>query len=66
MLLAYVALVPGFLAYLAWFHAVNILGASLTSIFVDLLPPATLALAVVLLGERLQGLQLAGGLRWCS
>ena len=59
-LLLYVTLVPGFLAYLAWFHAVKILGAGITSLFVDLLPPSTLLLAVLLLGERLHGLQVLG------
>lgn len=59
-LLLYITLVPGFLAYLAWFHAVKMLGAGLTSLFVDLLPPSTLILAALLLGERLHGLQLLG------
>ena len=59
-LLLYVTLVPGFLAYLAWFHAVKILGAGVTSLFVDLLPPSTLLLAALILGERLHGLQILG------
>ncbi|OWJ54646.1 DMT family transporter [Pyrodictium delaneyi] len=59
-LLLYIAAVPGFLAYLAWFHAVKELGPTTTSLFVDLLPPATLLLAVVTLGEKPRGLQLAG------
>ena len=59
-LLLYVAAVPGFLAYLAWFHAVKELGPTTTSLFVNLLPPATLLLAVVVLGKKPRGLQLAG------
>ena len=59
-LLLYVAAVPGFLAYLAWFHAVKELGPTTTSLFVNLLPPAALLLAVAVLGEKPRGLQLAG------
>jgi drug/metabolite transporter (DMT)-like permease len=59
-LLLYIAAVPGFLAYLAWFHAVNRLGAGPTSVFVNLLPVATLLLAVTLLGESMNMMQAAG------
>lgn len=59
-LLLYIAAVPGFLAYLAWFHAVRELGAGPTSVFVNLLPVSTLLLAVILLGERMNTLQALG------
>ncbi|BEP17970.1 DMT family transporter [Pyrofollis japonicus] len=62
VLLLYIVAVPGFLAYIAWFHAVKALGASTTSLFVNLLPVFTTILAWILLGERLRGTQLAGAI----
>ncbi len=59
-LLLYIAAVPGFLAYLAWFKAVKALGAGPTSVFINLLPVSTLILAVILLGEKLTLLQAVG------
>ncbi len=60
LLILYVALVPGFLAYLVWMTAVKLIGAASTNIYVNLLPLAALLLAVILLGERLTMLQLLG------
>ena len=59
-LIVYTAVVPGFVAYLAWIHAVKLLGPSSTNIYVNLLPLAALLLAVALLGERLTPLEWLG------
>ena len=58
--LLYLAAVPGFAAYLAWFYAVRELGPTFTSLFVDLLPVSATVLAILLLGETLRGLQAVG------
>ncbi|AEM39545.1 protein of unknown function DUF6 transmembrane [Pyrolobus fumarii 1A] len=60
LLILYVAVVPGFIAYLVWLTAVRVLGASATNIYVNLLPLAALVLSIVLLGERLTTLQAVG------
>ena len=62
LLVLYVALVPGFVAYLVWLTAVKLIGASSTNIYVNLLPLAALLLAVMLLGETLTPLQVLGAL----
>ncbi len=60
LLLVYVAVAPGFIAYLAWLTAVKIIGAASTNIYVNLLPLAALLLSVALLGESLEPLQWIG------
>ncbi len=59
-ILVYLAAVPGFAAYLAWTSAVKTLGPTTANLFVNLLPVASLILAVLLLGERLTPTQAAG------
>jgi drug/metabolite transporter (DMT)-like permease len=59
-LILYTAVAPGFVAYLAWIHAVKLLGASSTNIYVNLLPLAALLLSVTLLHETLDTLQWLG------
>ncbi|MDR2767398.1 MAG: DMT family transporter [Treponema sp.] len=48
------------LGYLFYAHALNVLGVSISSVFVNLIPVVAVAAAFVILGERLAPLQWGG------
>lgn len=47
-------------AYTAWYHGVRHLGSSRTSLYSNLVPVAALIVAMMWLGERIEGLRLVG------
>jgi len=58
--IGYVALFPSVLAYVFWNRAVAEMGPNRTGQYLHLMPAFGAALAILLLGERLQGFHLAG------
>lgn len=58
--IGYVAVFPSVLAYIFWNRAVAELGANRTGQFLHLMPVFGTLLAMLLLGERMQGFHLAG------
>lgn len=60
--LIYVGLFASVAAYLSWNTGIGRLGASRGAIFLNLIPVYTALLAFLVLGERLEPAQLAGGL----
>ena len=60
--IGYVALFPSVLAYLFWNRAIAEQGANRTGHYIHLMPVFGTLLAVLLLGERLHGFHLLGGL----
>lgn len=58
--IAYVAIFPSVLAYVFWNRAVADLGPNRTGQFMHLMPVFGTLLAMLLLGERLQGFHVAG------
>jgi drug/metabolite transporter (DMT)-like permease len=57
---AYLAIFPSILSYAFWHKGVETVGAARAGAFLNLLPLFTTALAVVLLGERLNAFHAAG------
>jgi len=49
------------LGYLMYVHCLDVLGAGVSSVFINLIPVVSVAASFALLGERLTGVQLAGG-----
>jgi drug/metabolite transporter (DMT)-like permease len=47
-------------AYTAWYHGVRHLGSSRTSMYSNLVPAVALLVALLWLGERIQGMRLVG------
>ena len=60
--IGYVALFPSVLAYFFWNRAVAEMGPNRTGQYLHLMPVFGAALAILLLGERLQSFHLAGAL----
>jgi drug/metabolite transporter (DMT)-like permease len=58
--IGYVALFPSVLAYVFWHRAVAEMGPNRTGQYLHLMPAFGAALAIVLLGERLQAFHLVG------
>jgi drug/metabolite transporter (DMT)-like permease len=58
--IAYVAVFPSFLAYLCFNRGVELVGANRAGPFLHLMPVFGSLLAMLFLGERLQGFHLAG------
>ena len=58
--IGYVALFPSVLAYVFWNRAVAEMGPNRTGQYLHLMPAFGAALAILLLGERLQGFHLVG------
>jgi drug/metabolite transporter (DMT)-like permease len=56
----YVAVFPSIVAYLCWNRGVELLGANRAGLFVNLVPLFASGLAILLLGESLQGFHLVG------
>lgn len=56
----YVALFASVLAYVAWNRSVAVLGATVTGLSIHLLPVFATALAVLFLGETVEGFHLVG------
>jgi drug/metabolite transporter (DMT)-like permease len=56
----YFAMFPSILAYLFWIRGIELLGASAVSLFVNLLPVFTSALAVAFLDERIAFFHVIG------
>jgi drug/metabolite transporter (DMT)-like permease len=47
-------------AYTAWYHGVRHLGSSRTALYSNLVPAAALLVAMLWLGERIEGMRLVG------
>jgi drug/metabolite transporter (DMT)-like permease len=60
--LAYIAVFASLIAFLLWSHGVDVLGPERAGPFVHLMPVFGTVLAVVMLGERVEPAQWAGGL----
>lgn len=58
--LAYVALFPSVLSYIFWNNGIARVGANRTGIFVHLIPVFSIIMAVLFLGEQLQGFHFLG------
>ncbi|MEZ5534493.1 MAG: DMT family transporter [Thiolinea sp.] len=56
----FVALFPSVLSFLFWNHATQKLGANRTGQFAHLVPTFGILIAILVIGERLQGFHLAG------
>jgi drug/metabolite transporter (DMT)-like permease len=59
---AYAVVGPLFLTNILWFTAIDRVGPSRASLFANLQPFLAVFFAVLLLGDTLRGLELAGGL----
>lgn len=57
---AYIALFASVLAYIFWNRAVDVVGANRAGIFIHLMPVFSIIMAIVFLGERLQGYHFPG------
>lgn len=62
LIFVYLGICPSILSYICWNHGVKVLGPSLAVIFVYLQPVFTAVIAFAVLGERLAGFHLSGGL----
>lgn len=60
-MLVYLAIFPSILAFLFWNKGLQVLGPSITAIFMYLVPVFTALLSIPLLGESLQSFHLLGG-----
>ncbi|MEI2417460.1 DMT family transporter [Orrella sp. JC864] len=60
-LVLYAALLPSIFAPYLWLRAIDVLGASRASIFVNLTPVFTIVIAALLLAEPVESYHLAGG-----
>ena len=60
LILVYVSVFASVLAYVFWNHAVNVGGANLAGIFVNLIPGFIALMAVLFLGERLETFHIIG------
>ncbi|WP_276330900.1 DMT family transporter [Varunaivibrio sulfuroxidans] len=58
--IAYVAIFASIVAFLSWNKAVHEVGANKAGLFIHLIPLFSAFLAILLLGERLQGYHFAG------
>src|SRR5438309_9968451 len=58
---AYAVVGPLFLTNILWFTAIDRVGASRASLFANLQPFFAVFFALILLGESLHGLEIAGG-----
>jgi len=56
----YVALCPSIAAYLCWNRGVEIIGANRAGLFINLIPVFAAGMAILFLGEELQGFHLVG------
>jgi drug/metabolite transporter (DMT)-like permease len=58
--IAYVALFPSIVAYFCWNRGVASIGANRTGLFINLIPVFAAVLAILFLGESLEGFHFAG------
>ncbi len=58
--LLYVGIFPSVLSYLCWNRGVELIGANRAGLFINLIPLFASIMAVVFLGEEIQGYHLAG------
>ena len=58
--IAYVALFPSIVAYFCWNRGVAVIGANRTGLFINLIPVFAAVLAILFLGEALEGFHLMG------
>lgn len=56
----YVALFPSIAAYLCWNRGVEVIGANRAGLFINLVPVFAAGMAILFLGEKLQGFHLIG------
>ena len=56
----YVALFPSIVAYFCWNRGVEVIGANRAGLFINLIPVFASVLAILFLGETLQGFHIIG------
>lgn len=61
MMFVYLGICPSILSYICWNNGVKVLGSSIASVFIYLLPVFTAVLAYIFLDERLSLFHLWGG-----